>query len=468
MIDNVNSMDNRDYRRYVLIASTMAAFLTPFMGSSINIALPTIGSELSMDAISLSWVPTAYLIATGALLLPFGRLADIFGRKRIFDYGILLLTASSLACAFSISVSMLIITRVIQGIASAMIFGNSVAMLTSAYPLEERGKVLGINVAAVYLGLSVAPFLGGILTQHFGWRSILITAGLIGAITSTISLWKIKKDWASSEGDKFDVIGSIFYIAALVLFMYGLTQLPDLAGLWFILGGLATSVIFIKWSSSISIPILDITLFRHNRVFIMSNIATLINYSATFAVAVLLSLYLQYIKGMPPQTAGLVLIAQPITQSAISPLAGRLSDRYQPRLLASLGMGAITIGLALFSQLSSSTILAFIIPILVFIGFGYALFSSPNVHAVMGSVSESHQGIASATVATMRQLGMTLSMAIAMLLFSIYIGRVQITPEYYDGFLQSVRTAFIVFACLCLIGVLASLVRGKVRYKPGH
>ncbi|MFC1906014.1 MFS transporter [Chloroflexota bacterium] len=461
-------MDKRNYRRYVLIVSTIAAFLTPFMGSSLNIALPTISNELSIDAISLGWVQTAYLIAIGALLLPFGRIADIFGRKRIFDYGIMLFTASSLACAFSNSASMLIITRVAQGIGGAMIFGNSIAMLTSAYPPEERGKVLGINVAAVYLGLSVGPFLGGVLTQHFGWRSILITTVIIGLITSVISLWKVKRDWSSSEGEKFDIIGAIFYASALVLFMYGLTQFPNMTGLWFILGGLATAAIFIKWSSARSSPIIELTLFRHNRVFILSNIAALINYSATFAVAFLLSLYLQYIKGMPPQTAGLVLIAQPIMQSVFSPLAGRLSDRYDPRLLASLGMGAIAIGLALFSQLSNGTMLAYIIPILAFMGFGYAMFSSPNIHAVIGSVKESQQGIASAAVSTMRQIGMTLSMAITMLLFSIYIGRVQITPEYYDAFLQSVKTAFIVFACLCLIGVLASLARGGVRDEPVH
>ena len=463
MLYNVNSMNDRSYRKYVLIASTVAAFLTPFMSSSLNVALPTIGDELSMDAISLGWVQTAYLISIGALLLPFGRLADIFGRKRVFDYGILLFIASSLACAFSVSSSMLIITRVIQGIGSAMIFGNSVAMLTSAYPPQERGKVLGINVAAVYLGLSVGPFLGGILTQHLGWRSILIASVLIGIVASVISLWKIKKDWASSQGEKFDLMGSIFYASALALFMYGLTLLPELAGLWFMLAGLAVALIFIKWSSSNSISIINLALFKHNRIFVISNIVALISYSATFAISFLLSLYLQYTKGMPPQTAGFVLIAQPITQSIFSPIAGRLSDRYEPRVLASLGMGAIAIGLALFSQLSNDTMLAYIIPILAFMGFGYALFSSPNIHAVMGSVKESQQGIASATVSTMRQIGMTLSMAIVMLLFAVYIGRVQITPQHYDAFLRSVKTAFIVFACLCLIGILASLMRGKVR-----
>lgn len=462
MLYSVESMHDSSYKKYVLIASTIAAFLTPFMSSALNVALPTIGDELSMDAISLGWIQTAYLISIGSLLMPFGRLADILGRKRVFEYGILLFTASSLACAFSVSASMLIITRIIQGIASAMVFGNSVAMLTSAYAPQERGKVLGINVAAVYFGLSIGPFLGGILTQHLGWRSILIAAVLIGVIASVISLWKIKRDWASSKGERFDLTGSVFYVSTLALFMYGLTLLPELAGLWFMLAGLAAAAVFIRWSSSKPNPIVDLSLFKHNRMFVISNIVALINYSATFAKAFLLSLYLQYNKGLPPETAGFVLIAQPITQSLFSPLAGRLSDRYQPRLLASIGMGAIVVGLALFSQLSADTMLAYIIPIMAFMGVGYALFSSPNIHAVMGSVEERQQGVASATVSTMRQIGMTLSMAIAMLLFSVYIGRVQITSEHYDALLRSVKMAFIVFAGLCLIGVIASLMRGKV------
>ena len=456
-------MENYRYKRYVLIVSTVGAFITPFMGSSLNLALPSMGEELAMDAVLLGWVQSAYLITIAPLLIPFGRLADIFGRKKIFEYGIFILTVSSLLCVFSTSALMLIIFRVLQGVGSAMVFGNSVAMLTSAYPPSERGKVLGINVAAVYSGLSAGPFIGGLITQHFGWKGIFIAIVPMCVITLVMSFWKIKSDWASSSGEKFDIIGSIFYCVALIAIMYGFTALPALNGVWFILAGFLVLVVFVKWAKSVQTPIFNIDLFRHNATFVFSNLAALINYSATFAIGFLLSLYLQYVKGFPPQTAGFILVAQPVTQAIFSPLAGKLSDKYEPRVLASIGMVLITIGLALFSLLNSSTMIAYIIAVLIMLGFGYALFSSPNTHAVIGSVQDIFYGVASAMMSTMRQIGMMFSMAIVMLLFTVFIGRVQITPEYYDSFLVSIRVAFIVFACLCFVGIFSSLARGKIR-----
>ncbi|MCP8309138.1 MAG: MFS transporter [archaeon] len=456
-------MNNAFNKRVALLVTTLTSFLIPFMVSSVNIALPQIGSEFAMDAVLLSWVATSYLLSSAMFLIPFGRIADIYGRKRIFTYGILIYTVSSLLSAISTSATMLIFFRILQGIGGAMIFGTAVAILTSVFPVGERGKVLGINVAAVYSGLSLGPFLGGFLTQHFGWSSIFLANVPLGLIIIAFIFLKLKGEWAEAKGEKFDFTGSTIYSLMLIAIMYGLSLLPTISGAWLILIGALGIFAFVKWEIKVKSPVLDMNLFRNNRVFAFSNLAALINYSATFAVTFLLSLYLQYIKGLSPQDAGIILVSQPVVQAIFSPFAGRLSDRIEPRIVASIGMALTTIGLSLFTVLNEKTNLEFIVASLILLGFGFALFSSPNTNAVMSSIEKKFYGVASATLGTMRLTGQMLSMGIAMLIFAIYIGRVQITPEYYPLFLRSVEAAFIIFAILCFLGIFASLVRGKVR-----
>ncbi len=456
-------MNNAVNKRYALLIATLASFLTPFMGSSVNIALPSIGSEFKIDAVLLSWVATSYLLAAAMFLVPFGRIADIYGRKKIFTHGILIFTISSFLAAISTSAIVLISFRVLQGIGSAMIFGTGVAILTSVFPIGERGKALGINVASVYTGLSLGPFLGGFLTQHLGWRSIFLANVPLGLIIIVLIFWKLKGEWAEAKGEKFDFAGSIIYSITLIAIMYGFSLLPAMSGAWLILMGALGIFSFVKWEMKVESPVLNINLFRNNTVFAFSNLAALINYSATFAVSFLLSLYLQYIKGLSPQNAGIILVSQPVVMAIFSPFAGRLSDRIEPRIVASTGMSLTVVALFLFTFLNDKTTLEFIVVSLILLGFGLALFSSPNTNAVMSSVENRFYGVASGTIGTMRLTGQMLSMGIAMLIFAIYIGRVQITPEYYSLFLSSAKTAFTVFAVLCFVGIFASLARGKVR-----
>jgi EmrB/QacA subfamily drug resistance transporter len=450
-------------KRAVLLVATMASFLFPFLLSAVNIALPTIGRELSLDAVMLGWIATAYLLSSATLLIPFGRIADIYGRKKIFTCGIVILTLSSLLSGMANSATMLIACRVFQGVGGAMLAGTAVALLTTVFPPNERGKVLGINVAATYLGLSLGPVLGGILTQRLGWRSIFFLGAILGLAVIGVVLWKLKGEWAGAKGEKFDFAGSVIYSLGLAALVYGFTLLPAMSGVGLIIGGIIGLSAFTRWEMRTRSPILDISLFKNSKNFTFSNVAALINYSATFAITFLISLYLQYVKGFNPESAGLILVAMPAMQAIFSPLAGRLSDRIEPRLIASAGMALTTIGLIIFIFLSAETPLGLIIGNLLLIGFGFALFSSPNTNAVMSSAPKTAYGVASATLATMRQVGMVLSMGIAMLMFALYIGRVQITPEYYPLFQQSMKTAFIIFAALCFGGIFASLARGKVR-----
>lgn len=433
------------------------------MGSSINIALPAIGEEFGMSAVLMSWVATSYLLSSALFLVPFGRIADIYGRKKVFFYGILIFTAASGLCAAAQSPAMLIALRVVQGLGSAMIFGTGVAILTSAFPAGERGRALGINVASVYLGLSLGPFLGGFLTQNLGWRSVFIANIPVGAVVAVLVLLKLKQEWAEAKGESFDLLGSVLYGIGLTATMYGFSLLPKPAGAWLIAGGIAGIVVFALWESKCGSPVLNVSLFKNNRVFVFSSIAALISYSATFAVGFLISLYLQYIKGMTPQQAGLILIVQPAIQTAFSPFAGRLSDRLEPRVVASTGMAFTVFGLFLLIFLTTASPMFYIMFSLALLGFGFALFSSPNTNAVMSSVERRFYGIASGILGTARLTGQMLSMGIAMLVFAVYIGGAQITPQYYGLFLVSVRVIFIILSILCTLAVYASYARGSLR-----
>ncbi len=459
--DQDSASFDKKQKQIVLLIAILSGFITPFDGSAVNIALPTMGAEFHMNAISLSWVATAYLLSSAVFLVPFGKLADIHGRKKVFLYGITIFSLASLLMTIVPTEGMLIAVRVIQGLGSAMIFGTGVAIVTSVFPPGERGAALGIYITAVYVGLSVGPFLGGIMTQNLGWRSIFLVNVPIGAIAIFLILWKLKGEWAECRGEKFDMAGSVIYGSAIVVLMYGFSVLPGIKGAALIALGLLGAALFALYEMRIPTPVLDIRLLTENRVFALSNMSALINYSATYAVTFLLSLDLQYTKGFTPGYAGIILIAQPVMQAMISPVAGRLSDRIEPRLIASSGMGLTATGLFLLTFVTEATSLWYIITTLVLLGIGFGLFSSPNTNVIMSSVDKRFYGVASGMNGTMRLLGQMLSMGIAMMIFSIVIGPVAITSEYYPQFVTSMHYAFILFTVFCIIGVFASLARGK-------
>ncbi|WMW25113.1 MFS transporter [Methanolobus sediminis] len=460
-ISQKSPLADKTQKQIVLLIAILAGFITPFDGSAVNIALPTMGAEFNMNAISLSWVATAYLLSSAVFLVPFGKLADIYGRKKVFLYGIIIFSLASLTLTMVPTEGMLIGIRVIQGLGSAMIFGTGAAIITSVFPPGERGGALGIYITAVYVGLSMGPFLGGIMTQHLGWRSIFLVNVPIGAIAVLLVLWKLKGEWAECRGEKFDLAGSLIYGSAVIAVMHGFSTLPEIKGAALIALGLLGVGLFALYEMRIPTPVLDIRLLTRNRVFALSNMSALINYSATYAVTFLLSLDLQYTKGFTPEHAGMILIAQPVIQAIISPVAGRLSDRIEPRLIASTGMGLTAIGLFLLTFVTEITPLWYVIGTLVLLGVGFGLFSSPNTNVIMSSVDKRFYGVASGMNGTMRLLGQMLSMGIAMMLFSVVIGPVVITSEYYPQFVASMHYAFILFTIFCIIGIFASLARGK-------
>lgn len=461
-------MKNIGSKNTVLLIATLSSFLTPFMGSSINIALPSMGIEFNADAVLLGWVSTSFLLGAAIFLVPFGRLADIYGRKKIFLYGMIIYSIASILCALASDVISLIIFRVFQGTGCSMIFGTGIAMLTSVYPASERGKVMGINATAIYLGLSIGPFAGGLLTQYIGWRSIFLVTVAIGIIVISLVSIKLKTEWADARGENFDLTGSIMYCFSMVSIMFGFSKATKPLGVLLIILGFIGMFFFIRWELKEPHPVLHMDLFFNNRVFAFSNIAAFINYSVTFAVGFLLSLYLQYVKGFSPQNSGLVLIVQPLVMTLLSPYAGRLSDRIEPRLVSSAGMALTVAGLFLLVFLNGGSSIFFITVSLFLFGLGFALFASPNTNAVMSSVEKKFYSVASATLGTMRLTGQMFSMGIAMLMFALCIGNVHITPENHNSFILSIRITMIIFAVMSFFGIFASLARGRIRGSSSH
>ena len=450
-------------KRAALLVFTISSFLTPFMASAVEIALPRIGQEFAVDAVLLSWLATSFLLSAAMFLVPIGRLADIHGRKRIYLIGIVVYTLFSVCCGAAGSATALIVFRILQGVGSAMIFGTGIAILTSVFPASERGQVLGINVAAVYGGLSGGPFLGGLLVEHLGWRSIFYVNLPVGILIVTLVLLKLKGEWAEARGERFDLPGAIIYGLSLLFLMYGFSRLPEPLGAGLLAAGVAGLILFVRWELRVASPVFDMKLLRTNTAFRFSNLAALINYAATFAVTFMLSLYLQYVRGYGAGSAGAILVSRPIVMALTSIYAGRLSDRIEPRILASLGMALVTAGLILLVFVGSGTGIGYLILCLMVLGLGFGLFSSPNTNAVMSSVERPFYGVASGTVSTMRILGQMFSMGIVTLIFAVTIGRVQITPENHGALVQSMQAAFVIFAVLCFGGIFASLARGKIR-----
>jgi EmrB/QacA subfamily drug resistance transporter len=459
------SSGDKAIRRPTLIVTTLSSFLTPLALSTVNVALPSIGREFGLSAVTLGWIATSYIVTAAMLLVPFGRIADIWGRKRVFVTGTAIFTLASVVLGMASSETMLIALRALQGVGAAMLFGTGIAIVSSVYPPGERGKVLGINVAAVYLGLSCGPFLGGILTEQFGWRYVFFINVPPGLAIIFLTLATLKHEWAGAKGESFDFIGSLIYSSTVLSLMYGFSILPAGRGAVFSAAGLALLCVLIGWERRTEKPILDLSLFTGNRVFALSNLAALIHYSSTFAVSFLFSFYLQHIRGLSPQEAGFILVAQPLVQALVSPLAGRLSDRVEPRLIASGGMALTAVGLFLLWTAGPSTGYGFVVASLIVLGVGFALFASPNTNAIMGSVSGTQYGIASSMLATMRLLGQMTSMAIAMMIFNYYMGSMEIGPALYPDLLKGLRAALAIFGILCIGGIFASMTRGNLREK---
>ncbi len=445
-------------RTVLLVLLTIATFLNPFAGSSINLALPLIGEEFGIDAVMLSWVPATYLLSSAVFLLPAGKMGDILGRITVFRIGTTVYTVASFLTIFTPSTPFLLGCRFMQGFGSAMIFSTAVAIISELYQPGERGKALGLNVTAIYAGLTTGPFLGGLLTQFFGWRSIFVVTVILGGCILPF-LDRFPSSLNRRSCQSFDLSGSVLSSIVLITFFIGLSGINSISGIITVLVSVVLAIVFFSTQRRKDHPIIPLSLLGQSPAFARMNLAALINYSATFAVTFLMSLYLQVVRGFGPAAAGSLLLLQPLVQMVCSPVAGRLSDRIEPSLLASAGMILSAGSLLWISSFDAGTPVEMIIGGLVCLGIGLAFFSSPNTNAIMGMVERHDYGTASALLAMMRSLGMMLSMSIVMVFFSLVLGASIIGPDQSTEFLVSMHFALITCFILTVIGAFLSWSR---------
>ena len=472
-----NSMDNAfkntTEQKIVILVVIITAFVTTFTGSALNLSIPDIGQQFHVSANFVGWLVTGYTLAVAAFSVPIGRLADITCRKTVLVTGLIVFVACCIAAVFAVSMTMLLVVRIIQGIGAAMIFSTNTAILVSSFPGHMRGRVLGYSIASTYTGLSAGPVIGGFLNHNLGWKSIFILTGVLAAVALVVAAVKLKKERSAVAEDKtreeavvsFDAKGNILFVCFIVLVMYGLSELGNNSSGAVILAAVLTAagvllgILFIRHELKTDEPAVNVRLFRENIGYAFSNLSALLNYSATFAISYLISIYLQVVMGYSSQTAGLIMIFQPIVMAVLSPIMGRMSDKFSPFKMSSIGMGFCAAGAAIFIFIGQETSLVMIIIALLVTGLGFSLFSSPNTNAVMSCVDKSEYGVASSILATMRSIGHTLSMVIVTIIVSRFMGSTPLASADPQVLVKVINTSFIAFTVICAGGVFISLKR---------
>ena len=472
-------MQRRRWR--VLLLTSVGAFMGPLDASIVAVALPAIGPALHLSFTEALWVQAAYLLAIAIFLIPAGRLADMRGRLRFYMAGVVIFGLASLAAALSPNGSWLIVARTVQGIGGALLGATSAAVVTAVFPPRERGRALGINVMAVYIGLAAGPPLGGLIVTHWSWHWIFL-------VNVPIALATLATGWdllAAENRDRAGVgnHGALADVDVVGTLLLGLTLAALFVPLTFslfwgwtnavTLGLLATSAVslvaFIMVEDRVEHPLLDLDLIRKNRLFAAANFAALLNYMAMYGIAVFTALFLEIVQGRSAQQAGLILLAEPIIMAALSPRAGRLSDRLGSRLLATTGMVLVAAGMAQLALLATDASPQRILLALVTVGLGMAAFSAPNTSAVMGSVQRSQLSVASGFLGTMRVVGQGISVTLLGAVAASHLGANGGRVIFSHGavgqatalaYAQGYRQAMLLGAALALVGAAVSLVRG--------
>lgn len=433
--------DNPTARYVVLIIVCISSFLTPVSLSGSFVAVPAISEDLHVSAVYASWIPASFLLSNLLMMLPAGRLADQYGRKRIFLIGGVVFSIGSLIAGLSQNIELLLLSRVIQGISSALFFTTGMAIITSVFQ-QGRGAALGWLVSSIYLGLTCGPLLGGWVTEHVGWQAVFWFPLPLVLIVLILAALMMKGEWRSAQADRLDLVGTLYMAIGMIGVFVGLSAIPDWKATIELLVGVTFLAIFIRHCYTASSPLVRLNLVLGNQPFARALAASMMVYASNYGLVFLLSLYLQYNRGMSPTTAGQVLMVQAIVMTVLAPVAGRLSDHYRPRLLATVGCLSMVAGLALLVvTIGPETPIWIILICLVAFGIGFGMFSTPNSNSVLGSVPPERLGMSSALLNLSRLMGQMFGTAVITLLMSMLIGQTKITPEHYTGLMEVVRWA---------------------------
>jgi EmrB/QacA subfamily drug resistance transporter len=461
----------------VLAIIGVGVFMATLDSSIVNVSLPTIAAFFGVPlGPEVEWIVIAYLVVIGAVLLTVGRLADLYGRRRIWALGLVVFSLSSALCGLAPSIGALIAARAVQGIGGAMLMGVSPAMLVEAFPAHERGRAIGLNAVVVGLGVSAGPSLGGILTEHASWRWIFFINVPIGAIGLVASLRVLSASATDARG-RFDPIGAILLALALAGLTGGLSLgheigWADPIAIAIDVVAVGSTIAFVLWERRHPHPVVDPSLFADRR-FTSATVSLVLSFLAGFAVPFLMPFYFEQLRHLDTAHTGLLLTPLPLTLAIVAPVSGALADRIGTRGLAMLGMGTLCLGLFALASLDADSTDTDAIWRLVLVGLGQGLFQSPNNSELMGAAPEDRRGVASGMLATGRVVGQSLSVAIAGALFAglggaaagmaLHDAAAADASALNDTFTAAYRTTLHVAAAIAALGVVTSATRGRSR-----
>ena len=428
------------------------AFAVPVMLSSVNAALPVVAADIRLTALELSWVPTAFLMASSMFVLVFGRLADMWGRRKIFLFGAGTVVASSLLASMASNGSELVFARFLQGFGAAMLYATQMALISSVFTKENRGQAISWLTSLIYVGLAVGPLLGGIMTEYYGWRSVFYLQVPLGLFVLYVGTFRIRTEWSAENFGEFDYIGAFLYVFSIGLLCLGVSAIQSMLGYALILMSCVSGYLFFKFEAKNDCPLWDLSLFHKNRNFLSCCVASLIMYGATFMNVMLISLHLQYFKEMSLIPAAMIMMIQPTVMAICTPLIGRKFNHRNAERYARTGMLLTTIGLFFLALHNAASSLALTAIALTITGLGFSLFSTPNATLLMGSVDNRDLGLASSATSTTRILGQLSSTAIVTLVFAVRIGGAEIMQDDILLLSPAIQTAFFFAACLSLLG----------------
>lgn len=448
-------------QKIALSVATGTAFATAFSGSALNLAIPTMGNYFHMGAASLGWITNAYMLAVAAMAVPFGKIADNTSRRNTLILGVSIFGVFSLLGVWAWSAACILFVRAVQGVGAAMIFATNMPIAISTFPGKERGKAIGICTSGAYVGLALGPPLGGFLNNMFGWKAIFIFGAVVAFVFLGVA-FTLRKDKQDKAGPGFDLGGNIAYMLMIACIIYGFTSLNSTPFGWaFLVCGILLGVMFVRIELKSQNPVIDVRIFAEDRVFTLSNITALFNYSASFALGYLVSIYLQVGHGLTSQAAGLIMMAQPVVMAVLTPKTGKMSDHIPAYKLASCGMGACSLTLLFFAFAQVSTPLWAVCAALGAAGVGMALFSSPNTNVIMGCVPPTKYAVANSIVSTMRTTGQTMSMAVITIVVSATVGNMSLYDVPQAELMRTMHICFFIFTGLCILGIFMSLQRRK-------
>lgn len=447
-------------QKTALFVAMVTSFMAPFMSAALNLSVTDISTQFNAPVGISTWVVNAYTLSTAAFSACMGSLADLRGRRKMILVGCISFAATSALCALSPSIYLLVAFRFLTGISAAVVLAANVPLMLLYFAPQVKGRMLGISVSAVFVGLALGPTLGGVLNDTLGWRAIFVLGIVLSMLAFAFCL-RLKDD-SKEASASFDHRGNTLYVIAIMLLMLGLTELTTQQwGPLVLCAGVLVLVVFVLFEWRCERPMLHVRLFAQSRAYGFSNLATMLNFAAVFAVSYTMAIYLQNVKGLDAAVAGLILIAQPLAQVVLAPVSGRLSDRFAPAAIATVGVALCTCSLGMLLTLTADTSLWFIVTALVVLGIGLGAFSAPNNNAILSCVDRSHYSEANATVSTMRGIGQTASLAFASLMLSSSLGSTIFSES--DPQVLTAAIAQIMFVCfvLSVLTIAASLVRNK-------